>query len=630
MTDRELPRICFRLGDPGAKNTKLIQGDKMKTFVIAVFTMLLGFAPLAAIGYTSALVETDRLYEEWLLDLLAEEESGEGWKSETSFTPRAPSSSGSGGASAFPQTGQIQLAMPSLDPVADTTTRLIYSLMDTILLRFKQQLFVSTVSQWRDELLVSDFRHLFPNLASLLASIDSGSFLSTYELWKSAIDRDLLEAPLGLTGYSAALAEQDPEVTPEKLSLLRELRGLMDDVYSYHNLSNLDEFILVSTASRGEHSQLFRLIGLIAKNMLDSDGDFALLELRDRLDDPQWASLYYQTIEQDYQGLVINGDSFRVTNANLRHYLDSCSTVSDFFSALETGSDNREMDSEDWLGLYLSTCDKLLVQWSNLAHAPQYDWDEYYRLFTRQRFQIMGLARLIDERDHKPLLNSVITSSLQAAETQKLVTSSQSRFLNLISTLALTGEEDSVNYRDLMNAVLEPVGSYAYKRQARFTVALNSYPGLAGGAETLSGDVRDAKAVGGLACPVGLELNWGTGIAGLRGIFISAFDLGAVATYRFSATDADYANSPQIGWKQLVSPGIYLLLQQRDHPITLGLGMQLTPELRKVSADTTESAKNALRAGAFLSMDIPLFTLYVKHNWQTRSRRGANPAAQNN
>ena len=300
-----------------------------------------------------------------------------------------------------------------------------------------------------------------------------------------------------------------------------------------------------------------------------------------------------------------------------------------FFDSLARENRPDELYSEQYLALYLATSDKLLVQWSNLLSTPATGWDEYYRHFNRQRHAILALARLVDDRDYKPLLNCVITTSAEVAADKELITASQSRFLNLISTLALTGEEDSVNYRDLMNSVLEPVGSYAYKRRASFTVALNSYPGLAGGAETISGDIRDAKAVGGLACPVGLELNWGTGIAGLRGIFISAFDLGAVATYRFSATDADYANSPQIGWKQLVSPGLYLLLQQRDHPITLGLGMQLTPELRKVSGDSTESAKTALRMGVFLSMDIPLFTLYVKHDWRTRAGRRSTTTFRN-
>ncbi|HPH61532.1 MAG TPA: hypothetical protein PLX72_07815, partial [Candidatus Syntrophosphaera sp.] len=373
----------------------------MKTFVITVFTMLLSVAPLAAIGYTSALVETDRLYAEWLLDYMAEEEeaSGGGWKSETDVVPRLPGAPG--GYYAYPQAEQLQLSMPSLNPLSDTTTKLIYSLMDTILLRFKQQLFISTISQWRDELLISDYRHLFPHLSALLTSIDSASFLSTYDLWKSAIDRDLQEAPLGVLSYSVELLDEAGNVPPAEISVLRELRDLLDDAYTYHNVSNLDEFILVSTASQTQRSQLFRLIGLIAKNMLNAEGELALPELRERLYEPGWKEIYLQTIAQDYQNLHLNGDSLRVTEANLRYYLDSCATVSEFFAALDPAARTGEMDSEDWLGLYLSTADKLLVQCSNLIPPSQNDWNDYYRLFTRHRFEIVGLARLIDSHEYK-------------------------------------------------------------------------------------------------------------------------------------------------------------------------------------------------------------------------------------
>ena len=244
----------------------------MKTFAITVFTMLMSVSGLAALGYTSALVEADKQYEQYQLSRLEqEEEFGEGWKSETGYYPQAPSHTIPGAYYAYPQAQNLQLAMRSLDPLGETTTKLIYGLIDTILRRFKQQLFISTISQWRDEMLVSDYRHLFPHLSSLLSSIDSDSFLSTYDLWKAAIDSDLEQAPLGVLSYTVAIRGEDGSVSAAEFSLLREMRDLMDDAYTYHTVSNLDEYILVSTSDKPEHSQFFRLIGLIAKNMLDEE-----------------------------------------------------------------------------------------------------------------------------------------------------------------------------------------------------------------------------------------------------------------------------------------------------------------------------------------------------------------------
>lgn len=597
-------------------------GVDMKTPLILAAGLMLLAGPLLALGYTSAYVETNKAY-----DRMLEEEGETYYKSEDGYSGGGyePAPTAYPPYNTYQSAQNLQLAVPSLDPLTDVTTRLIYSLADVILLRFKQQLFVSSVSQWRDELLGSDFSCLYPNLSELLTSIDAGSFLSSFDLWKSAIDKDLQEAPLGVTSYRLAVREADPTLSPEERSLLTELKSLLGDIYNYRDVDNLHQFIQVSTSSLNNDSGLFKLIGLVAKNMIDENGEFVLDQLKEHLDYPGWSDLYIENVNDDIADLRINNDSFTVTLEKLPFYLDSCETVKSFFDVLNQEARNDEdsrMDSAAFLGLYFNTCDKLLVQWSNLsASAATMDWDKYYQLYTAHRFEAESLARLVDKREYKALLNAVITTSVSIAQERDAVPVNYSRFLNLISTIALTGKEDQVDYRYLINAVIEPVGSYAYKRQADLTVDLNAYPGLGGGMETLNADLHDTKGVGGLACPIGLEFNWGRSFGALRGVFISALDLGAVATYRFTKGEEDVSSSPQLGWKQLVSPGLYLLLQQQNNPVTLGLGAQLTPSLRKVTQAGTVTEKNAMRVGAFLSVDIPVFTFYVRHSWMRPEKR---------
>jgi hypothetical protein len=601
----------------------------MNKYLAFAICMLAVVGPLAAIGYTSAYVQSEADYAQYLEELEVEEEDDFQYKSEGYGSGAFPSVARSSTTySLYDQAKQLQLAIPSFDPISDTTTKLVYGLMDVILSRFKQQLFISSITQWRDELLRSDFKALFPNLSKLLTSIDSGSFMSSYDLWKSAIDKDLQEAPVGVLSFSLAVREKDPRFSDVERAQLTEMKNLVGDVYKYRAVKNLDEYIMVSTSSQTQSSDFFRLIGTVAKNMLDSEGTIVLDELKSCLETDAWKDIYLDYINDDMASIEINGDCFEVNDDNLKYYLDSCETVEQFFRKLDPVLNaDKELDTEAYLSLYLDTCDKLLIQWSNLAVGIPNDWDEYYRLFTSHRFEVEAMARLIDDRQYKSLLNAVITTSVTLAQDQNVVPVSYSRFMNLISTLALTGEEDEVSYGALINSVLEPVGSYSYKREANLTVALNAYPGLGGGAETLDSNLKNAKGVAGLACPIGLEVNWGKSFAGMRGLFISAFDLGAVASYRFTRTGEDVDSSPQIGWKQLVSPGMYVLLQQKSHPITLGLGMQLTPDLRKVTAGDTEVQKNALRIGAFLSMDIPIFTFYVKHDWTRQERRNTQDTA---
>ena len=584
-------------------------GVDMKQALLFLLTVFLLTSSLSALGYSSAFVEAKETAE----------------REDEYITKGLPSGSGFGtapAAQALPPTyynaSNMQLAMPA-NPLTDTTSKLVYGLMDIILMRFKQQLFISSVSQWRDELLLSEIRYFFPNLTRMMNTADPNNFLASYDLWRSAIEKDLIESPMGILNFAMNVLDDNPNLTAEEKSLLAELKNLMNDIYSFRNVSNLHEFILVATTEEGQHSQFFRLIGVIAKNMLDESGDIVIEELTEFTKNPKKLAYYLEAIKDDVDDFVINDASFQVTKQNFQYYLDSCDTVETFFSDLETRSRTPEhsvSNQTDFLKLYLATCDKLLVQWSSLSNYQENNWDKYYNLFTKYRFKLVDVAEQVDARDYKGLLNTMITTSISIAEEHNYIPVSYSRFLNLISTLALTGDAREINYREVMNSILEPVGSYSYKRKSDFTVALNTYPGLGGGAETLKSDMKDAKAVAGLACPVGLELNWGKGFLGLRGVFLSALDLGAVATYRFDKDVSDDSNSPQIGLKQLVSPGLYLLLQREKDPITLGLGVQMTPELRKVTDDGTDKDKNALRVGAFVSMDIPLFTFYVKHDWQ--------------
>ncbi len=590
--------------------------------IVLLLCSIFAAANLAAIGYTSAYVETERQVEE-ARRLEASSGGIEKGLDDMEFGSSATPAPYATYASAH----QMELAMPSLNPMADTTTKLIYSLMDVIFSRFKQQLFISSVAQWREELLDSDVRYLFPNLAGLLDNSDAENFLTSYGLWQAAIERDLNEAPVGVLGFTLHMLENDSRVKPEQLALVGELRNLLSDVYNFRNVGNLDEFILASTSTETQ-SDLFRIIGMVAKNMLDENGEFALNDLSEKVrTDPEWAYRYVQNVQADIDDLRLNNDSFRVSIANLSYYLDSCATVESFFDQLSPepapsqSTEIKPQKTSAFVKLYLSTCDKLLVQWSHLKTSAQNDWDAYYGLYTKYRFQVDGLTRQIDSRDYKGLLNTLITTSVDIAGDRGYISMPYSRFLNLITTIALNSDEREMNYREVMNSILEPVGSYTYKRRSSFTVALNSYPGLGGGVESLDSDFAKSKAVAGLSCPIGLELNWGQGALGMRGLFLSALDLGAIATYRFTQGDSLDSGSPQLGWKQLVSPGLYLLLQTRDHPVTLGLGVQMTPSLRKVTDSGVALEKNAFRLGAFLSLDIPIFTFYVKHNWLERKNQ---------
>lgn len=155
-----------------------------------------------------------------------------------------------------------------------------------------------------------------------------------------------------------------------------------------------------------------------------------------------------------------------------------------------------------------------------------------------------------------------------------------------------------------------PNGSYVAKRtvasgeSGHLGVYINSYLGLSGGAEILAGGPRTTSAFGGVSLPVGLEFAY-AGTGGSASLFIAVVDLGAVASYRFS--DSDASSLPNVGFPQVIAPGLFVTFSPvRAYPFSLGLGYQYAPKLRDL---TTGKSVDAARIAALLSFDVPLFRI---------------------
>jgi hypothetical protein len=75
-------------------------------------------------------------------------------------------------------------------------------------------------------------------------------------------------------------------------------------------------------------------------------------------------------------------------------------------------------------------------------------------------------------------------------------------------------------------------------------------------------------------------------------------------------------NLPPLEWKNIIAPGAYFVVDPPlgKWPLTLGLGGQLGPLLRKVEDNGTYTNRDVVgyRIGAFLTFDIPINYLRLK------------------
>jgi hypothetical protein len=185
---------------------------------------------------------------------------------------------------------------------------------------------------------------------------------------------------------------------------------------------------------------------------------------------------------------------------------------------------------------------------------------------------------------------------------------------------AVASAENSDQVAAAIDAVAIPPGSSKVKKQNYFSSAIQAYTGVAAGGENLSGVGESTFAA--LSAPVGISCSWKfrdlaptkkgkKRTPGSFSLFAPVIDVGALVSYRFN--DPNSNDLPELKWSNLLSPGLYAVFGCRNNlPISLGLGAQRGPNLRKVTSGTLDQTASAWRYGMFLSVDIPVFNLAVQ------------------
>ena len=186
----------------------------------------------------------------------------------------------------------------------------------------------------------------------------------------------------------------------------------------------------------------------------------------------------------------------------------------------------------------------------------------------------------------------------------------------------LAASNDAASAQKIIEAAAAPVGSYRGKRDDGFSLTLSAFPGVQLGGEWLTNDQLEfatgaANHVG-LFAPVGLDLAWALPGEGSLGIFVSILDLGALVDFRFNGDEVkndkgaeagDAEASPQVGFGQVVSPGLYLNLGIWKTPLVLGFGAAYSPNLRKIDGNLAVDEASALQLTGYLAVDVSLFSI---------------------
>ncbi len=191
---------------------------------------------------------------------------------------------------------------------------------------------------------------------------------------------------------------------------------------------------------------------------------------------------------------------------------------------------------------------------------------------------------------------------------------------------AVAQAKNSDEVKAAIESIALPSGSSLIKRETSWNIAVNGYVGLFLGNEDIKGVEGDQGKVNayGVTAPVGITFSKGhsflfipTGKCGFStSLMISAIDLGTVVSYRFRNDSVSAV--PDIKLQDIFSPGAFLSLGIPKCPISVNLGAQIGPNLRKVYATSTANDVSEaiyVRLSGAICVDIPLLNLY------TRSRK---------
>ena len=178
--------------------------------------------------------------------------------------------------------------------------------------------------------------------------------------------------------------------------------------------------------------------------------------------------------------------------------------------------------------------------------------------------------------------------------------------------------ETSAEVKNAIASAALPVGSARIKRETKRNIALQAYLGGFFGSEfipELATDSTDAF-IAAVHAPVGIAFSLGTKNQTSWTLFFPVIDIGAVTAYRFK--DDQTEALPDFTFQNILAPGAYLMYGFKNSPISLGVGAQTGPAVRKLSENENGTIDLELnnsinwRIGGTLVVDIPLINLSTK------------------
>lgn len=223
---------------------------------------------------------------------------------------------------------------------------------------------------------------------------------------------------------------------------------------------------------------------------------------------------------------------------------------------------------------------------------------------------LLDMRRSIQKQDYTAAVIDLNVLLLSALPQSAGIKDDILRYSMFIANVASAQNSQELHWA-LETAAL-PTGSARVKRESVINISLNAYTGPFFGGENLldTPTQNDWGSLVALAAPIGIAFSTGLSGAGSVTLLTSFIDVGALVSYRFG--DSKAGALPEISFKNMVAPGLYMVYGFPKTPISVGAGVQYGPQIRKVTINNAEANTSAYRIGVFAGIDIPVLNFYNK------------------
>lgn len=303
----------------------------------------------------------------------------------------------------------------------------------------------------------------------------------------------------------------------------------------------------------------------------------------------------------------ISNSTYNIFRPYFNDFLDLTTNIDEQLGQLKAKRrSGTSFDLEEFMG-YVDVFSEML---SLSMKTAAFGSPESQNVFLKITPVLIDMRRAVQKQDYTSAvidLNVLLLSSLPQSSGVKNDVLKYSMFIANVASA-----QNSQELHWAMETAALPTGSARVKRESLINISLNAYAGpFVGGEYLLDTPTTDAwGGIIGFAAPIGIAFSTGLSGAGSLSLLASFLDVGALVSYRFS--DPNAGDLPEVTFKNMLAPGGYVVYGVPKSPLSVGVGVQYGPQIRKLTIDNVESKTSAYRIGVFAGIDIPFLNFYNK------------------